>query len=36
MLLPAAGIAITALYKATGCVGKGTNDVLRAVQDAAR
>ena len=32
-LLPAAGIAITALYKATGCVGKGTNDVLRAVQD---
>ena len=33
MLLPAAGIAITALYKATGCVGKGTNDVLRAVQD---
>ena len=23
-LLPAAGIAITALYKATGCVGKGT------------
>ena len=31
--LPAAGIAITALYKATGCVGKGTNDVLRAVQD---
>ena len=26
-LLPAAGIAITALYKATGCVGKGTNDV---------
>ncbi len=35
-LLPAAGIAITALYKATGCVGKGTNDVLRAVQAAAR
>ena len=32
-LLPAAGIAITALYKVTGCVGKGTNDVLRAVQD---
>ena len=32
-LLPVAGIAITALYKATGCVGKGTNDVLRAVQD---
>ena len=24
-LLPAAGIAITALYKATGCVGKGKN-----------
>lgn len=32
-LLPAAGIAITALYKVTDCVGKGTNDVLRAVQD---
>ncbi len=32
-LLPAAGLVITALYKVTGCTGKGTNDVLRAVQD---
>ena len=32
-LLPVAGLAITALYKGTGCTGKGTNDVLQAVQD---
>ena len=32
-LLPAAGLVITALYKVTGCTGKGTNDVLQAVQD---
>ena len=32
-LLPVAGLGITALYKGTGCTGKGTNDVLQAVQD---
>ena len=32
-LLPAAGLLITALYRVTGCTGKGTNDVLQAVQD---
>ena len=32
-LLPVAGLVIVALYKATGCEGKGTNDVLQAVQD---
>mgnify|MGYP004713085753 CR=1 FL=1 len=31
-LLPAAGLLITALYKATKCEGVGTNNVLRAVQ----
>lgn len=32
-LLPAAGLAIEALYKATKCEGVGTNNVLRAVQN---
>lgn len=32
-LLPAAGLAIVALYKMTKCEGVGTNNVLRAVQD---
>ena len=32
-LLPVAGFAIVALYKATGCEGVGTNNVLQAVQD---
>ena len=31
-LLPAAGLLITALYKATKCEGVGTNNVIRAVQ----
>ena len=31
-LLPFAGIAIVALYKATKCEGVGTNDILKAVQ----
>ena len=31
-LLPAAGLLITALYKATQCEGVGTNNVIRAVQ----
>lgn len=31
-LLPAAGLAIVALYKGTKCEGMGTNNVLRAVQ----
>ena len=31
-LLPAAGLLITALYKATRCEGVGTNNVIRAVQ----
>ena len=30
-LLPAAGLAIVALYKVTGCEGMGTNNVIRAV-----
>ena len=31
-LLPVAGLAIVALYKATKCEGMGTNNVIRAVQ----
>ena len=31
-LLPAAGLAIVALYKGTKCEGVGTNNVIRAVQ----
>ena len=31
-LLPAAGLLITSLYKATKCEGVGTNNVIRAVQ----
>lgn len=31
-LLPVAGLAIVALYKATQCEGMGTNNVIRAVQ----
>lgn len=31
-LLPAAGLLITALYRATKCEGVGTNNVIRAVQ----
>ncbi|RAW59206.1 chloride channel protein [Faecalibacterium hattorii] len=31
-LLPAAGLLITALYKATKCEGVGTNNIIRAVQ----